>query len=68
MSAYTKEAHDILGGKAQILRVAQSGDVWQVRIWISEEGKYLRKSLRTRDYDAAVERFNRETAQIDMFA
>jgi integrase len=38
------------------MRVASSGDVWQFRMWISEEGKYIRKSLRTRDYESAVER------------
>ena len=55
-SAYTSDEHDILGGKAKILRVKQSGDVWQFRMWITDEGKYIRKSLRTRDYDSAVER------------
>ena len=48
--------HDIFGGKAQILRVPQSGDVWQFRMWITEEKKYLRKSLQTRDFEAANER------------
>ena len=40
--------HDIFGGKAQILRVPQSGDVWQFRMWIAAEKKYLRKSLQSR--------------------
>ncbi len=55
-SAFTSEEHDVLGGKAKVLRVRQSGDVWQFRMWITEEGKYIRKSLRTRDYESAVER------------
>lgn len=55
-SSFTSEEHDILGGKAKILRVRQSGDVWQFRMWIQEEGKYIRKSLRTRDFESAVER------------
>lgn len=55
-SSFTSEEHDILGGKAKILRVRQSGDVWQFRMWIEEEGKYIRKSLRTRDFESAVER------------
>ena len=55
-SAFTREEHDILGDKAKIMRVAASGDVWQFRMWIQQEGKYIRKSLRTRDYDTAVER------------
>jgi hypothetical protein len=52
----SSQNHDIFGGKAQILRVPQSGDVWQFRMWISEEKKYLRKSLQTRDFEAANER------------
>ena len=55
-SSFTSEEHDILGGKAKILRIRQSGDVWQFRMWIDEEGKYIRKSLRTRDFESAVER------------
>ena len=46
--------YEILGGKAQIFRVAKSGDVWQFKMWVKEEQKYLRKSLRTRDFDTAV--------------
>ena len=38
------------------MRVPQSGDVWQFRMWIAEEKKYLRKSLRTRDFEAAIQR------------
>lgn len=52
----SSQNHDIFGGKAQILRVPQSGDVWQFRMWIAEEKKYLRKSLQTRDFEAANER------------
>ena len=48
--------HEIFGGKAQILRVPQSGDVWQFRMWIAAEKKYLRKSLQTRDFEAATDR------------
>ena len=55
-SSFTTEEHAILGGKAVILRVKQSGDVWQFRMWISDEGRYIRKSLRTRDFESAVER------------
>jgi integrase len=48
--------HEILGGKCKIFRVANSGDVFQFQMWISEEKKYLRKSLRTRDLEAAISR------------
>jgi len=53
---WTRENEPILGGKGFIYRVNASGDVWQFRMWIPEEGKHLRKSLRTRDFDAAKER------------
>ena len=52
----SSQNHDIFGGKAQILRVPQSGEVWQFRMWIGEEKQYLRKSLQTRDFEAAKER------------
>jgi hypothetical protein len=55
--AWATEEHDILDGKAVILKVKeQSGDVWQFRMWISAEGKYIRKSLKTRDFETAKQR------------
>jgi len=57
---WTKENHEILGGKAMIHRVNQSGDVWQLRMWIPEEKKYLRKSLKTRDLETAKNRAEEE--------
>lgn len=54
--AWTRENYEILGGKGFIFRVNQSGDVWQFRMWIPDEKKHLRKSLKTRDFDAAKER------------
>ena len=48
--------HDIFGGKGQILRVPQSGEVWQFRMWIADEKKYLRRSLKTKDFETAVKR------------
>ncbi|MBT6977414.1 MAG: hypothetical protein HOA08_20995, partial [Rhodospirillaceae bacterium] len=54
--SWSDQNHDILGGKAQIFRVRNSGDVWQFRMWIGEEKKHLRKSLKTRDFETAVER------------
>ena len=47
---------EILGGKGKIFRVPASGDVWQFQTWISEEKKYLRKSLKTKDIETAVQR------------
>jgi integrase len=55
--SWATEDHDILDGKAVILRVRkQSGDVWQFRMWIPEEQKYIRKSLKTRDFETAKQR------------
>ena len=56
VSSFALNEHDVLGGKAKILTTKASGGVWQVRIWISEEKKYLRKSLKTRDFETAIER------------
>ena len=48
--------HEILGGKAKVFRVPNSGDVWQFQMWIPEETKYLRKTLRTNDLEPAINR------------
>ena len=53
-SRWTTGHTDILGGKAQILQTKSSNGVWQFRCYIAEEGKYVRKSLRTRDKDTAI--------------
>ena len=54
IGSLNSQNHDIFGGKAQILRAPQSGDVWQFRMWISDEKKYLRKSLHTKDFETAT--------------
>ena len=46
--------HDILDGLAQVFRVKQSGDVFQFRMYIKEEQKHYRKSLRTKDLETAL--------------
>ena len=48
--------HEVLGGKAKIFRVPASGDVWQFSTWIREEKKYLRRTLKTRDLETAIQR------------
>ncbi len=52
---WTPENHEILGGKGFIYRVNASGDVWQFRMWISSEKKYVEKSLRTKKKTDAVD-------------
>ena len=61
---WSTDSHSIFGDKGQIFRVAQSGDVWQFRMWIADEGKAVRKSLRTRDFEAAVARAETEVLEI----
>jgi len=39
--------HEILGGIAHIYQVKQSKSVWQFRMWLANEKKHYRKSLRT---------------------
>ena len=36
--------------------IHQRGDYWQLHMWLEQEGKYARKSLRTRSQSTAVER------------
>ena len=42
-----------------IFRTTLSGDVWQMRMWIKDEKKYIRESLRTRDKTLAIEEAKR---------
>ena len=62
---YTAE-HDICDGAVKLLRTKQSGDVWQMRCWISAEKRYVKKSLRTRDLEQAKEIFR--ASQLDIEA
>ena len=53
-TARISDVLDIYDGKIRIYRTTHSGDVWQLRMYIQNEQKYIRKSLKTRDKDAAV--------------
>lgn len=48
--------HSILDGEAFIFRIPLSGDVWQFRMYLRDEQKHFRKSLRTRDFETAQSR------------
>ncbi len=50
------EEHQLFDGDVKIFRVAASGKVWQIYIWIREEQKDIRRSLKTRDLDLAKEK------------
>ncbi|WP_026377243.1 site-specific integrase [Aestuariibacter salexigens] len=47
------DSESLLGGKGEIYRMTRSGSVYQCRIWIPDERKYLRRSLKTSDYETA---------------
>ena len=57
---FLTDQHPIYGGKAEIVRTQQSGGYWHFRMWISEERKYVRKTLKTTHLDTAVERAENE--------
>ena len=52
--------HPIYGGKAEVVRTQQSGGYWHFRMWISEERKYVRKTLKTTHLDTAIQRAENE--------
>jgi hypothetical protein len=58
--SFLTDQHPIYGGKAEVVRTQQSGVYWHFRLWISEERKYVRKTLKTTHLDTAVERAENE--------
>ena len=57
MSASKKtDAEWLLGDRGEIYRMPRSGAVYQCRIWVPDERKYLRRSLKTTDYETAKQR------------
>ena len=56
-----RNAFDIQDGEVRIYqRTKNSGDVWQFRMYITDEKRYIVKSLQTRDKDIAIERAKRQ--------
>ena len=55
-SSFYTDTHDIRDGQVTILRTKQSGEVWQMRCWISAEKKHFKKSLRTKNLEDAKEK------------
>jgi hypothetical protein len=55
LKSYTDQ-HPIFDGAAILYRSPASGNVWQFRTWIAPEKKYVRKTLKTRDLESAIER------------
>ena len=61
---YQRDQINLYGGDLKLFRTTKSGGVWQLKIWIFEEQKYFRKSLRTRDEDFARRKAEDEYIQI----
>ena len=53
---FIQDRIDVLDGEVTVYRSKQSGDVYQFRFWISGEGRYYRKSTKTRDRNTAIQR------------
>jgi len=62
--SFYDDEREIMGGRAKVLRTRQSGQVWQLRMWVSGEGKYLRESLKTTDLETAINRAETRYLQI----
>jgi integrase len=48
--------HNILDGAAKLFLKENSGDVYQFQMWIAEEKRHLRRTLRTTDLTTALKR------------
>ena len=44
----------LFDGEAHLYKLTQSGEVYQFRMFIKDENKHYRKSLKKKDYDTAV--------------
>ena len=51
-------------GESLIYKVKRSGDVFQFHMWIAKEKKHYRKSLRTKDYDIALQKAKQLTKEL----
>ena len=62
--SFVRQKHSVPDGLATVLRTSQSGDVWQLRMYIRAENQYYKKSLRTKDLDTALSRGREEASKI----
>ena len=46
------------------MKTRQNGDIYQLFVWVSEEGKMYRKSLRTKNLETAIEKGKEEFYKI----
>ena len=54
------DAFDLMDGEIRVYRTTHSGDVWQMRMYVADEKRYVRKSLKTRDKTLAIERAKKD--------
>jgi hypothetical protein len=57
------DALELFDGNIVVYRTTHSGDVWQFRMYVAEEKRYVRKSLKTRDKEIAITHAKREFIQ-----
>ena len=62
-SSFIRKEYAILGGLSKVLKTKQS-NAYQLRMWVSNEKKHVRETLKTRDLDAALERAEKRTLEI----
>ena len=55
---------NLYGGDVKLFTTKDSNGIWHIKIYIHEEKKYFRKSLRTRDEDLARRLAEDEYVQI----
>ena len=46
----------LLGERGELYKMPRNGDIYQIRVWLPDERKYLRRSLKTTDYETAKHR------------
>src|SRR6056300_852998 len=63
ISAFTKEAHEI-SDEAFVVKTTHSGKYYHLRMWVSSEKKYFRKSLKTVFLETALARARIEVAKV----
>ena len=53
---WISEEHEMNDGDYKIIRTTQSGDMYQLYVWVSTQGKMYRRSLRTKHLETAKEK------------
>jgi hypothetical protein len=63
-SSWKTESHELFDGDCKALRTNQNGDVYQLHVWVKEEKKLYRRSLRTKHLDTALSKGKEEYINI----